>query len=895
MKWLLASLIVLGFVSHGLASPDEARVKSGIDRLNELIQQNQWNDQNGFHHLNRYVFFLDEKHIFEFNGTFLKPGATTINEIEQNLRDLSSAHGIDLYVALSAEAFTAAQKNQSEKLPSQSALLTNMKNILLNILNGSEAKNKLNGKYALLGITPVVKIQVGDGKKDDKLSLWYLRQIAEGPAFPLLAEIIRGKYGSNRTQLGQYSKNPDEAVKSHTSLYANVLQRYDEESKEINPLSLKGFAFDYFQTERIKATSPEQREYLEKLCLLLDKMGISLTREYLEESQKEKVAYFARQLVKGQYTKPIEATYKGLYEELKPKYDGFLHLITQLEITKNGDRAVAVIGSFNSAEMESLTLDQRCNALRYLHTTDLDGGFIFKSGEEYVIDLIASTPSDQVVDFLNFLEKEQVTHVYYTGKEYSRREETTSVIYALLKNFDDYGFNENSNYQKLILAFKGLIVKSDRAFTKYANIGESFSHRIFLWKDTPLLSANCSELSVKDSKYSFSQEKNGQILVGSEILKRKYFYTYYNAANNSQGTGVGCDWETIPAYRINPFDLVAFVNVNENSIVQPGSTDYIVPAIFLEFIADREFKEDALSIASLVVDAALIATGPGSILTAVRAARWGVAAWELANVAGAIGNVYALSSSDQQVQDIVNKYNLLMLGFGLTKGVLSNTDIFDVAAISKKSGNNQTYAQQIKAQEFSDALNSEKATAALATLLKESDHITITHFRKLDDYLVSKGIVKRLAKGGAKTFDASKFQQWIGNISTRNASGAAGSAPRVYQERVAGLLEYEIKGGDNVKIWADGVDQATGKVIEAKYISNPGASPFVEGSSCYPPVRQKIVEQVTDEFDRYSKIIKDRQTPLTELEVTISDIQAKPFFEKLLKDFDIPGRVVVKP
>jgi hypothetical protein len=154
---------------------------------------------------------------------------------------------------------------------------------------------------------------------------------------------------------------------------------------------------------------------------------------------------------------------------------------------------------------------------------------------------------------------------------------------------------------------------------------------------------------------------------------------------------------------------------------------------------------------------------------------------------------------------------------------------------------------------------------------------------------------KKLAKGSGKTFDVSKLQQWIKNISTRNPAGAAGSAPRVYQERVAGLLEYEIKGADNVKIWADGVDQATGKVIEAKYISNPGASPFVEGSSCYPPVRQKIVEQVTDEFDRYSKIIKDPQTPLIELEVTISDAQAKPFFEKLLKDFDIPGQVVVKP
>lgn len=84
-------------------------------------------------------------------------------------------------------------------------------------------------------------------------------------------------------------------------------------------------------------------------------------------------------------------------------------------------------------------------------------------------------------------------------------------------------------------------------------------------------------------------------------------------------------------------------------------------------------------------------------------------------------------------------------------------------------------------------------------------------------------------------------------------------------------------------------------MIEAKYISNPSSSPFVEGSSCFPPVRQKILDEVTDEFRRYADIIKDPNTPLTQLEVFVSDASGVPYFQKLLNDFGIPGKVTVKP
>ncbi len=167
--------------------------------------------------------------------------------------------------------------------------------------------------------------------------------------------------------------------------------------------------------------------------------------------------------------------------------------------------------------------------------------------------------------------------------------------------------------------------------------------------------------------------------------------------------------------------------------------------------------------------------------------------------------------------------------------------------------------------------------------------------KNIDD--IAEEVEKRAAKKlqGEGKFSITKLDDYLKNISTRNPAGAVGSPPRVYQESVTTGIEYELKGGANSKIWADGLDKSTGTVIEAKYISNPSASPFVEGSSCYPPVRQKILDEVTDEFRRYADIIKDPNTPLTQIEIFVSDASGVPYFQKLLNDFSIPGKVTGKP
>jgi len=70
----------------------------------------------------------------------------------------------------------------------------------------------------------------------------------------------------------------------------------------------------------------------------------------------------------------------------------------------------------------------------------------------------------------------------------------------------------------------------------------------------------------------------------------------------------------------------------------------------------------------------------------------------------------------------------------------------------------------------------------------------------------SEGVVGGLANAGGKVFDPVAFANYIDDIPTKSAFGSPTAPARIYQENVAGVLEYQIKNSDNVKIWADGVD-----------------------------------------------------------------------------------------
>jgi len=113
-----------------------------------------------------------------------------------------------------------------------------------------------------------------------------------------------------------------------------------------------------------------------------------------------------------------------------------------------------------------------------------------------------------------------------------------------------------------------------------------------------------------------------------------------------------------------------------------------------------------------------------------------------------------------------------------------------------------------------------------------------------------------------------------------------------YQIKFAGTQEILVQGGGE-KIWADGIRVKDGFLLECKFIIKADRSPFIEGSQIPDFIREKIVNRVADEFFRYAAVINDPNTPINALEVIINESSAAPFFQKLLRRYRIPGRVVV--
>ena len=53
-----------------------------------------------------------------------------------------------------------------------------------------------------------------------------------------------------------------------------------------------------------------------------------------------------------------------------------------------------------------------------------------------------------------------------------------------------------------------------------------------------------------------------------------------------------------------------------------------------------------------------------------------------------------------------------------------------------------------------------------------------------------------------------------------------------------------------------------------------------------------MTKGIEDLFFRYGEVIKDPRVSIKGLEVIVNDRKAFPFFEKLMKKYNIPGRVV---
>ncbi len=135
-----------------------------------------------------------------------------------------------------------------------------------------------------------------------------------------------------------------------------------------------------------------------------------------------------------------------------------------------------------------------------------------------------------------------------------------------------------------------------------------------------------------------------------------------------------------------------------------------------------------------------------------------------------------------------------------------------------------------------------------------------------------------------------EYADWLASLETRNTP--RNTPQDLYEIRHAGDKNYRLTGGGE-KFWADGLEAKT-VVLEAKKIVTPARSPFIPTSQLETELREMINAKVRDEFRRLALILRDAGNPLTSVRIIVSDAQARSFFESLLRNYQLPGEVVVK-
>lgn len=141
--------------------------------------------------------------------------------------------------------------------------------------------------------------------------------------------------------------------------------------------------------------------------------------------------------------------------------------------------------------------------------------------------------------------------------------------------------------------------------------------------------------------------------------------------------------------------------------------------------------------------------------------------------------------------------------------------------------------------------------------------------------------------------DPAAFEKWMRKAKRRPAFEDPEGASD-FQKKHAGMEEILVEGGGK-QVWADGARTSDAHLLDAKYVDKPASSPYVEGSTCDERIRRIIRNKEAEQFSRYAAVILDPETPVMGLEIIINDARAMSFFEALLKEFGIPGRIVVRP
>lgn len=251
LNYILFLLFILLAPTLNAETPYKDLVKRIVTKLDNQIARNNWNDANGRSEENNYI--IDIREIFEdANTEFVITSDPNYSFVSQNVRDqvnndliqlsrpAPEGDKIHLYYLLNSNLLAIEDKEQDETAVTAYRFnnewildvpraKSEIRSLMNSVYSNSTLINKNEGRSALVAITPVSVVQLGDNNNgsSDELKYLYLRSNFFGEEFSGLRD-------QNLPRLSEpkFSSDPDQAFVAHNNIYKEALINYEESERQ---------------------------------------------------------------------------------------------------------------------------------------------------------------------------------------------------------------------------------------------------------------------------------------------------------------------------------------------------------------------------------------------------------------------------------------------------------------------------------------------------------------------------------------------------------------------------------------------------------------------------------------------------------------------------------------
>jgi hypothetical protein len=428
-------------------------------------------------------------------------------------------------------------------------------------------------------------------------------------------------------------------------------------------------------------------------------------------------------------------------------------------------------------DYEHLTLNDRKHAISvYTGYAMSEGWFGYANQEGHVINILKYTPAKDVHELLYLLSQ---SNELKNNPNYHGDTSDDALIKKLIDKTDDVGIPwfSTDNYTALIQTITQLELSSEQ--TCEENLPEDdagWQNRNIEWK-TPAVLAPIGTLD-----YEAAQENNGTITVTRKIVS-SWNKTGYNPQSGEYTYQPV--WSTDVSFNLKPFDLIYFTNRSSMGMLEAVGAHQgqicVAPAIILKYASDKSFNQALLSGVATTLDALTLVTGPGLIIKAAEAGDMALAAFEALQFIGASGNVAANTISDPELQSLVDKYNMIVGIWGLSKIITSGVHL-TVSYFSEAA------AGELKAIPVSTAQEYENAFQSAGTKVDQLPENVKTQVQKMEEYLEGKsGVVNSVLAANAVSFE--EFANTVAEFQNGANASLAQQSYNLWKEQKWGELE----------------------------------------------------------------------------------------------------------